>query len=214
MQYFPVATNLPYVIGIGFDSFAGRLYWTDVEAGKETLVSTYYNGTNGVKLVTNGLDMPEDLAVDEINRNIYFTDSVRKHLAVCAISGSGCSVLVPFIEQPRAVAIHHEKRLVIYTDWGSKPAIVQVNLYWSDWEMQEIVSCNKFNGKNFKTLVKEAGIRPMGITVAHPLLSHSGPSSPCKHSPCSHVCLPKPLPSTEYVCKCPAHLAIDSSGTN
>jgi len=283
MQYFPVATNLPYVIGIGFDSFAGRLYWTDVEAGKETLVSTYYNGTNGVKLVTNGLDMPEDLAVDEINRNIYFTDSVRKHLAVCAISGSGCSVLVPYIEQPRAVAIHHEKRLVLYTDWGSKPAIVQVNmdgsgkkdlvseniiwpnglavdlvldriywsdakkdtvesirmdgsdrrvildmvakhpfsmavfedsLYWSDWEMQEIVSCNKFDGKNFKTLVKEAGIRPMGITVAHPLLSHSGPPSPCKHSPCSHVCLPKPLPSTSYVCKCPAHLSLDTSGKN
>merc|ERR1719318_615496 len=262
MEYFPVATNLPYVIGVGFDSTGGRVYWTDVEAGKETLVSAGLDGSGSTELVTNGLDMPEDLVVDEINRNIYFTDSVRKHLAVCSIDGNGCSVLISDFEQPRAVAIHHKKRLVMFTDWGSKPAIVQVamhgtnkkdlvtedlvwpnglavdevddriywsdakkdtverihmdgtdrrvildmvakrpfsmavfedSLYWSDWEMQEIVSCNKFSGKNFKTLVKEAGIRPMGITIAHPLLSHTGPPSPCQASPCSHVCLPHPL---------------------
>merc|ERR1719431_890265 len=284
MEYFPIATNLPYVIGIGFDSLGGRVYWTDVEAGKETLVSSGLDGSGVTKLVTNGLDMPEDLVVDEINRNLYFTDSVGKHLAVCSLSlGGGCSVLISDIEQPRAVAIHHKKRLVLDTGWGTKPSISVVamdgsnkkdlvseelvwpnglavdevldrvfwsdakkdtvesvrmdgsdrriildmvakhpfsmavfedSLYWSDWEMQEIVSCNKFNGKNFKTLVKEAGIRPMGITVAHPLLSHSGPPSPCKNSPCSHVCLPKPLPSTEFVCKCPAHLTINSSGRN
>eukprot|EP00091_Calanus_sinicus_P000104 TRINITY_DN1002_c0_g1_i6.p1 TRINITY_DN1002_c0_g1~~TRINITY_DN1002_c0_g1_i6.p1 ORF type:complete len:697 (+),score=252.54 TRINITY_DN1002_c0_g1_i6:520-2610(+) len=282
MEYFPVATDLPYSIGIGFDSLGGRVYWTDVEAGKETLLSAGLDGSGTTELVTNGLDMPEDLVVDEINRNIYFTDSVRKHLAVCSLeSEGGCSVLISDIEQPRAVAIHHKKRLVMFTDWGSKPAIVQVamdgtnrkdlvtddliwpnglavdevddrvywsdakkdtvesihmdgsdrrvildmvakhpfsmavfedSLYWSDWEMQEIVSCNKFTGKNFQTLVKEAGIRPMGITIAHPLLSHSGPPSPCQGSPCSHVCLPHPLPSTGYTCACPAHLSLDSTG--
>jgi len=283
MEYFPIATNLPYVIGIGFDSAAGRVYWTDVEAGKETLVSSGLDGSGVTKLVTNGLDMPEDLVVDEINRNLYFTDSVRKHLAVCSLTlGGGCSVLISDIEQPRAVAIHHKKRLVLYTDWGTKPSISVVamdgsnkkdlvneelvwpnglavdevldrvfwsdakkdtiesvrmdgtgrnvildtvakhpfslavfedSLYWSDWEMQEIVSCNKFNGKNFKTLVKEAGIRPMGITLAHPLLIQSGPPSPCLDSPCSHVCLPKPLPSSGYKCACPSHLVLGVDGS-
>eukprot|EP00091_Calanus_sinicus_P014780 TRINITY_DN32466_c0_g1_i1.p1 TRINITY_DN32466_c0_g1~~TRINITY_DN32466_c0_g1_i1.p1 ORF type:complete len:166 (+),score=59.09 TRINITY_DN32466_c0_g1_i1:2-499(+) len=132
MEYFPVATNLPYVIGIGFDSVGGRVYWTDVEAGKETLVSAGLDGSGVVNLVTNGLDMPEDLVVDEINRNIYFTDSVRKHLAVCSLTGDACSVLVSGIEQPRAVAIHHNKRLVLYTDWGSKPAISMVSMDGSD----------------------------------------------------------------------------------
>ena len=282
MEYFPVATNLPYVIGVGFDSVNGRVYWTDVEAGKETLLSAGLDGSGTKDLVTNGLDMPEDLVVDEINRNIYFTDSVRKHLTVCSIDASGCSVLVSGIEQPRAVAIYHKQRQVLYTDWGSQPAIVLVamdgsykkdlvkegliwpnglavdevldriywsdakkdtiesihmdgtgrmvildtvakhpfsmavfedSLYWSDWEMQEIVSCNKFTGKNFKTLVKEAGIRPMGITIAHPLLAQSGPPSPCTNSPCSHVCLPKPLPSIGFTCACPSHLVLGSSGT-
>merc|ERR1719228_1668572 len=132
MQYFPVATNLPHVIGIGFDSLGGRVYWTDVMAGRETIVSASFDGRNPSNLVTNGLDMPEDLVVDEINRNIYFTDSERNHVAVCAIDGAGCSVLVPDIEQPRAVAIHYKRRLVLYTDWGSKPAIVQVNMDGSE----------------------------------------------------------------------------------
>jgi hypothetical protein len=116
MEYFPVATNLPYVIGIGFDSVNGRVYWTDVEAGKETLVSAGLDGTGTTDLITNGLDMPEDLVVDEINRNIYFTDSVRNHLAVCSLTGNACSVLISDIEQPRAVAIHHKRKQVLYTD--------------------------------------------------------------------------------------------------
>ena len=47
-----------------------------MEAGKETLVSAGLDGSGVVSLVTIGLDMPEDLVVEEINRNIYFTDSV------------------------------------------------------------------------------------------------------------------------------------------
>ena len=47
-----------------------------MEAGKETLVSAGLDGSGLVSLVTNGLDMPEDLVVDEINKNLYLTDSV------------------------------------------------------------------------------------------------------------------------------------------
>ena len=133
MEYFPVASNLPYVLGVGFDSVGGRVYWTDVEAGREVLVSVRLNETGIIEeLVNNGLDMPEDLVVDEINRNIYLTDSVRKLLAVCAVDGKGCSVLVKDIEQPRAVAISNKRRQVLYTDWGSNPAIVVVAMDGSD----------------------------------------------------------------------------------
>jgi len=280
MQYFPIAEDLEHVVGVGFDSMKGQVYWTDVAPGKERLVATRLDGSTPQDIITNGLDMPEDLVVDEVNRNVYFTDSVRRHVAVCSLDHSGCTVLVAGIEQPRAIAIHHSSKQVLYTDWGSKPAIVQLSmdgsnkknlvdndvswpnglavdqvldriywsdakkdtiesirldgtdrrlildmidkhpfslavfedsLYWSDWALQEIVSCNKFNGKNFRTLVKEAGLHPMGITIAHPLLSRAGELSPCSNSPCSHVCLPGVIPN-KFECRCPSHLDLDEAG--
>jgi len=282
MQYFPVAHQLNHAVGVGFDGSKGRVYWTDVEAGREALLSVNFDGSEGSLLITSGLVMPEDLVVDEVNRNVYFTDSNRKHLAVCSLDGKGCAVLLSNIEQPRAVALCHNMQKVIYSDWGSKPAVVSVNfdgsspfnivsqdvvwpngvavdevmeriywsdakkdtiesikmdgsdrrivlntiakhpfslavfediLYWSDWELQEILSCNKFSGKNVKSLVKESGVQPMGITIAHPLISNYSRTSPCVNSPCSHVCLPKPLPSSDFVCACPSDMVLDSSGT-
>merc|ERR1712142_1179703 len=280
MQYFPIAEDLPHVVGVGFDSLHGQVYWTDVAPGRERLVSTRLDGSTPQSLITNGLDMPEDIVVDEVNRNVYFTDSVRKHVAVCSLDHSGCTVLISGIEQPRAIAIHHNSKQVLFTDWGSNPAIVQLSmdgsieknlvdkdvswpnglavdqvldriywsdakkdtiesirldgtdrriildmidkhpfslavfedsLYWSDWALQEIVTCNKFNGKNFRTLVKEAGIQPMGITIAHPLLSRVGELSPCLNNLCSHVCLPGVIPN-KYQCRCPSHLVLDEAG--
>jgi len=282
MQYFPIATDLPHVVGVGFDSLNGQVYWTDVAPGRERLVSIRLDGSSPQSIITNGLDMPEDIVVDEVNRNVYFTDSVRKHVAVCSLDNSGCTVLVSGIEQPRAIVIHHNSKQVLFSDWGSNPAIVKLSmdgsnrknlvdedvswpnglavdqvldriywsdakkdtiesirldgtdrriildmidkhpfslavfedsLYWSDWALQEIVSCNKFNGKNFRTLVKEAGIQPMGITIAHPLLSRVGELSPCLNNPCSHVCLPGAIPN-KFECRCPSHLVLDEAGNS
>jgi len=281
MKYFPVASNLTAVTGVGLDSVGGRVYWANVEAGKETIVSCKMDGSDVEVLVASGLDTPEQLMVDEVNGNIYFTDSGRGHLAVCAINGKGCAVLVSSLDKPRAVALHRRRNKVLYTDWGDVPAIMVVGmdgsnntklvtedivwpnclvvdevldriywadanketvesikmdgsgrillntvvkhpfamavfedtLYWSDWELQEIVSCNKFTGKNLRSLVKEAGLKPMAITISHSLLSKSElvPVSPCYNSLCSHLCLPTPF-SSGYTCICPPGL--DSSGSN
>ena len=277
MEYFAVKKNLPYVIGIGFDSVTERVYWTDVEAGQEALVSIGLNGSTNIlaPVAINGLDMPENLVIDEASRNIYFTDSGRKHVAVCSLDGRGCAVVISNLRKPRGIAIHKTKQKLLFTDWGSNPVVAMTNmdgsekmslveedlfwpnglavdevldrvywsdakkdkiesikmdgtgrniilesvakhpfsmavfedtLYWSDWETREIVSCNKFNGKNSKILVKEANIRPMGITVAHPLLFQSSSESPCSKLPCSHVCLPNFQSKRGFSCACPSHL--------
>ena len=82
-------------------------------------------------------------------RNVYFTDSVRKHVAVCSLDHSGCTVLVSGIEQPRAIAIHHNSKQVLYTDWGTNSAIVQLSL----------------DGSNKKNLIDEEVSWPNGLAV-------------------------------------------------
>ena len=229
--YTPVDTNLPHAVGVAFDHLDLRVYWTDAAGGKETIMSKKLSsdGEDGKDtLVVSGLDMPEQLAVDEYNKNLYFTESHHQLIGVCSLSGAGCHVLLSGLEKPRGIAIHHKSRQIFYSDWGvNKPhigrvglngegatklitdnivwpngvavdqvedrvywadstldiietikidgtdrrtvltgqkihpyslAVFEDTLYWSDWVVMEILSCNKYTGKNFKTVVKEAGI--------------------------------------------------------
>ena len=84
-------------------------------------------------------------------------------------------------------------------------AIFEDRLFWSDWENKDIVSCNKFTGKDLKVHVKEVGVQPFGITVTNPVMGKNY-TSPCAHKPCSHICLPSS--ATSYKCHCPSHLAL------
>merc|ERR1719234_1853216 len=245
-------------------------------AGQESILSSKGMGGDVRQLVNRGLDMPEDLVVDEISRNLYFTDSIAKCIGVCSLDvGRGCSKLVSGVKQLRAVAIHHKRLLVLFTDWDKESkkvgmvglngrnltslvsehlgwpnglavdeqldrvfwsdarndilesvrmdgtdrrvvlagvvkhpfslAIFEDRLFWSDWENKDIVSCNKFTGKDLKVHVKEVGVQPFGITVTNPAMARSY-TSPCAHKPCSHICLPSS--ATSYICLCPAHLSI------
>ena len=65
LSYFPVVTGQPHVVGVGYDHLTSRIYWTDVEAGRESILSAqlcHFSQTE--QLVTAGLDMPEQLAVN------------------------------------------------------------------------------------------------------------------------------------------------------
>ena len=219
-----VDTNLPYAVGVGLDLFDTRVYWIDTEGGKEKIMSKKLISDEAESLVLSGLDKPEQLAIDEYNKNIYFTESHLKLIGVCSLSGKGCSILVRNLERPQGIAIHHKTRQLFFSDWGTtKPAIVRLNLnganridlvtdglewpnglavdqvenrvywadskldkietvkidgtdrreiltthsihpfslavyedrlYWSDWGSREIVSCNKYNGKDYQVIVK------------------------------------------------------------
>ena len=278
-----VEHNLPNAVGVAFDHQDRRVYWTDAQGGKETIMSKKINSYEPDQLVVNGLDMPEQLAIDEYNKNLYFTESHLGLLGVCSTEGRGCHVLVSDLDQPRGVAIHHKSRQVFFSDWGSSPfvgrlgldgsnftrfietglvwpnglavdqdtdrlywadskldviesikidgsdrrailttrsihpyslAVFEDTIYWSDWDSYEIFSCNKFNGKNFKVLVKEAGLRPMGIAVAHPILLEADIAAPCSGHDCSHLCLPNPLPSSDFSCACPTDMILDTDNKN
>ena len=280
MQYFPMSTAREHVVGLAWDGPAGRLYWTEVAAGRERVVWAELAGEHKTTvLIQAGLDMPEDLVVDERHRNLYLSDSGQGRLAVCSLASGACAVLLAGLERPRALALHAAQSRLLYTDWGSQPVVAAVGLdgsnrrdlvttglrwpngltidlaadrfywsdahlntiesarmdgtdrrrvvereaqhpfslavfedtlYWSDWGREELLSCNKYTGKNMTVLVKEAGVRPMGLVITHPLLSltQSKTVSPCNPSPCSHVCLPRLSPSPGHTCACPPHLQL------
>ena len=150
-KYFSVEKGLPHVIGVGYDTLEGRVYWTDVMAGQESILSSKAMGGDVRTLVNRGLDMPEDLVVDEVSRNLYFTDSVAKCIGVCSLDATrGCAKLVRGVKQPRAVAIHHRRFLVLFTDW--------------DKEFKK-VGVVGMDGRNLTSLVSEHLGWPNGLAV-------------------------------------------------
>merc|ERR550519_2675709 len=105
------------------------------------IVSARPGGVDKHAVVTSGLDMPEDIVIDEVSRNIYFTDSGLKHVAVCRLDGSFCTVLAKKgVQMPRAIRLHHVERLVVYSDWGKTPAVVVMGMDGS--ERRDLVNTN------------------------------------------------------------------------
>lgn len=58
-------------------------------------------------VVTSGLGTPEDLAIDWITGNIYFTDTEIQHIGVCTNDGMYCTVLVKkAVDKPRSIVLN------------------------------------------------------------------------------------------------------------
>jgi len=56
------------------------------------------------------LGLPEDLEIDYVTGNIYFTDAEKKHIGVCTETGFVCTVLHnEDIDKPRSLALFPQK---------------------------------------------------------------------------------------------------------
>lgn len=140
-----------------------------------------------------GLEFPEDLAVDYLTGNIYFSDTYRKHIAVCSNNGYNCVVLVNDItNKPRAIVLYPAEGLMFWTDWGN-PAYIGVSymdgkdakkliseklgwpnglaldwpsgrIYWVDAKKAKIESA-RIDGTDRRTIMKSKLKHPYGLAV-------------------------------------------------
>lgn len=130
-RVFTVAQNLTKVVGLSYDG--NYIYWTNIQKEAESIVKARLDHSEQEILLTSGLDSPEDLAVDWLTGNIYFSDNVMHHIAVCSNDGVHCMVLVSAdVHQPRGVALWPERGEIYWTDWGDKPAISRASMDGND----------------------------------------------------------------------------------
>nr|AWJ95281.1 vitellogenin receptor [Thitarodes pui] len=117
-----IAKDLNMAIGVSYDGY--HVYWTDVQDGAETIMRSDINGQDREAIVETGLESPEDVAVDWLTSNIYFTDARLMHIGVCSFNGDHCTVLSQLLMQkPRAIVLHPDMGQLYWSDWGSRPVI-------------------------------------------------------------------------------------------
>nr|CAD7434279.1 unnamed protein product [Timema monikensis] len=129
--YYKVAENLDHAVGVAYDG--KHVYWTNLKDQEEAIYRSLEDGSNVELIVSSGLKLPEDLAVDWITDNIYFTDAENKHIGVCTNTGLKCAVLVnEDIDKVRSIVLLLSEGLMFWTDWGKKPLIGRAGMDGSE----------------------------------------------------------------------------------
>lgn len=179
------------VVGVSYDG--DYLYWTDISVLHESINKARDDGSRFETLFSSGLSLPEDIAVDWVTGNLYFTDRLFMHIGVCSNSGKHCvSLINEDIHLPRSIQLLPHEGLMYWTDWGDKPMIAVSNmdgknarplvtenikwpnglaldwpsnrLYWVDAKLKTIESID-FNGNNRKVVLAKVTKHPYGIAV-------------------------------------------------
>lgn len=94
------------VIGLDYDFEEGKAYWSDVL--NNAINRAPLNGNSNMEtIIKNGLETPEGLAVDWINRKLYWIDAGTHKIEVSDMDGAKRLPLVTSgLDNPRAIAVH------------------------------------------------------------------------------------------------------------
>lgn len=145
-------------------------------------------------LLTAGLETPEDIAIDWLTGNIYFSDNAKSHIAVCTSDAHYCKPIVTEgIDRPRSIVLLSTEGMIFWTDWQSHNPHIGVasmdgtqvkllvtediywpnglaldwpnrRLYWLDAKTQKIESVQT-NGQNRHVILKDVLKHPYSIAV-------------------------------------------------
>ncbi|CAH0386096.1 unnamed protein product [Bemisia tabaci] len=149
-----VASEVPYATGVSFDG--KHVYWTTVLDGVESIVRASEDGSHETTIVDSGVGSPEDLAVDWVTGNIYFTDGEYQQIGICTYNEE-------LVETKCAVL--HNKDL-------NKPRAIVLNpadavMYWSDWGFKPLIARSGMDGTDFYEFVTTELHWPNGLTIDH-----------------------------------------------
>lgn len=150
-RQFVVTDRTVQVVGVSYDGTF--VYWTDIGVKSESLVKAREDGSEMQVILTAGLVIPEDIAVDWLTGNLYLTDGSLMHIAVCSNDGNHCVALVnEDVHHPRSIALLPQQGRMFWSDWGDKP----------------MISTSQMDGTLAKVFVKKDVFWPNGITLDWP----------------------------------------------
>ena len=114
---YPSVTQAHAITGYVEDGF---IFWNEMSKDHGGIFKAMEDGANHQAVVAVGVEVIEDVEIDWIGRHAYFTDAGHKHIVACDVYGTLCTVVISSgLDKPRAIALHPEKRLLFWSDWGS-----------------------------------------------------------------------------------------------
>ncbi|XP_013773508.1 low-density lipoprotein receptor-related protein 2-like isoform X2 [Limulus polyphemus] len=179
--------NITQPRGLSLDPREGirLMFWSDWGENPR-IESSGLDGSKRHVIINTKIFWPNGLTLDIPNKRVYFADSKLDYIDFCNYDGSGRQQVIAHNHY-----LLHPHSLTVFED----------TLYWTDRQLNRVLSCNKFHGVN-QTVVSHLVSQPLGIHANHPVLQPLS-VNPCKSSPCSHLCLLSPTASSGFTCHCP-----------
>ncbi|XP_072050044.1 uncharacterized protein [Amphiura filiformis] len=116
-------------VAVDYDPLDQKMYWTDIGRPMEeispAISRAFLNGTAHEVVVS----LPKDsnangLALDIVNRRIYWTDEGTRSIERTTMDGIGREVIIQDrLDKPRAIVVDPSERLMYWTDSGAIPKI-------------------------------------------------------------------------------------------
>lgn len=118
----------------------GKMYWSEWGTNP-TIAVAYMDGTQAKTLISEKLGWVNGLTLDWPNERLYWLDARHKVIESSRLDGSDRrKILNNLSKSPYSIAVF------------------QNSIYWSDKKAKGIEYCDKFTGKNRKTLIKDRSI--------------------------------------------------------
>ncbi|MFC2106381.1 PKD domain-containing protein [Candidatus Bipolaricaulota bacterium] len=119
--------------GIALDLAAGKMYWTDTEAG--TIERADLDGTN-IESLIDSLSGPIRIALDPVAGKMYWTDWTDDTIRRADLDGTNIESLIDSLGDPFGIALD----------------LVAGKMYWTDWTNGTIQRAN-LDGTNAEVLI-------------------------------------------------------------
>ncbi|XP_036423801.1 pro-epidermal growth factor [Colossoma macropomum] len=177
---------------VDYDPVQSMVYFASTERKQIERISM--DGRSRELLLSTGLDSsPEGLALDWVNRKLYWTDRGSSSIRRSGLDGQDREMLIfEKLLKPRGIAVHPQAQKLFWTDVGSHPAVERSGLdglgrevlvsaglvtpsglaldfssqrlYWSDLTTGLIESA-RMDGSDRRTLTQNQVGRPFAVAV-------------------------------------------------
>ncbi|XP_065212523.1 low-density lipoprotein receptor-related protein 2 isoform X2 [Planococcus citri] len=191
-----IKENITQPRGMVLDPTPGAywLFWTDWGENPR-IERAGMDGTNRSTIIHTKIYWPNGLTLDIANKRVYFADSKLDFIDFCNYDGTGRQQVVAGSHY-----LLHPHSLTLFED----------TLYWTDRQLNRVLSAHKFRGKN-QTVVSHLISQPLSIHVHHPSLQPIT-QNPCNGNKCEQFCLLSPSSPTGFMCKCKPGFKVTSEG--
>lgn len=114
----------------------------------------------------------KQITLDIPNRRVYFADSKLDYIDFTDYNGNNRRQVLAGSHY-----LLHPHSLTIFED----------TIYWTDRQLNRVLSCDKFGGNN-QSVVNHLISQPLSVSVHHSSLQLQY-DNPCKNAQCEHICL-------------------------